>query len=422
MFTSATRAAIEKIQQQYGLPVNGIWGSLERQVFDNARVRTLPPSSAASLMPPDYNRTTDAVKYQKAVVSQRPAPAASKLSKTFPTATIPTDVSGIVTCAAAGFLTAAVLTKADSARRARLPPSAARARRRGGVVDAAAELWGKLIGGFSVGGASDRSHHHHHASGRGWYDEQGYFHQEPPRGPPGDFGVPDKRAQQQRDFGGAAAASDGRWWDATRADSHDPFPGGYPIPPSDGIDADGGYGAFAARGPVRPGDRRAAERARISDDAAAAAEANAPRGYHPAFAAGGPAHDPDRMPSPPPPPSTPPARGSARTPGRFPPEPRRFRRRRRDGSRPRRRRLPRGDSRRAPERRARSSRRWRRPSRGGHPGPRRIARGGSTHVANHGVCSSVRRLGRVRRRRLRRARAPDPRPCRSLVAPTRREG
>ena len=90
MFTSATRAAIEKIQQQYGLPVNGIWGSLERQVFDNARVRTLPPSSAASLMPPDYNRTTNAVKYQKAVVSQRPAPAASKLSKTFPTATIPT--------------------------------------------------------------------------------------------------------------------------------------------------------------------------------------------------------------------------------------------------------------------------------------------------------------------------------------------
>ena len=141
MFTSATRAAIEKIQQQYGLPVNGIWGSLERQVFDNARVRTLPPSSAASLMPPDYNRTTDAVKYQKAVVSQRPAPAASKLSKTFPTATIPTDVSGIVTCAAAGFLTAAVLTKADSARRARLPPSAAardparrRRRRRGGAL------------------------------------------------------------------------------------------------------------------------------------------------------------------------------------------------------------------------------------------------------------------------------------------------
>ena len=313
MFTSATRAAIEKIQQQYGLPVNGIWGSLERQVFDNARVRTLPPSSAASLMPPDYNRTTNAVKYQKAVVSQRPAPAASKLSKTFPTATIPTDVSGIVTCAAAGFLTAAVLTKADSARRARLPPSAApRAAPRVGVVDAAAELWGKLIGGFSVGGASDRSHHHHHASGRGWYDEQGYFHQEPPRGPPGDFGVPDKRAQQQRDFGGAAAASDGRWWDATRADSHDPFPGGYPIPPSDGIDADGGYGAFAARGPVRPGDRRAAERARDRDDAAAAAESNAPRGYHPAFGPGGPAHDPDRMPSPPPPPSTPPPPGAQR--------------------------------------------------------------------------------------------------------------
>ena len=254
MFTSATRAAIEKIQQQYGLPVNGIWGSLERQVFDNARVRTLPPSSAASLMPPDYNRTTNAVKYQKAVVSQRPAPAASKLSKTFPTATIPTDVSGIVTCAAAGFLTAAVLTKADSARRARLPPSAApRAAPRVGVVDAAAELWGKLIGGFSVGGASDRSHHHHHASGRGWYDEQGYFHQEPPRGPPGDFGVPDKRAQQQRDFGGAAAASDGRWWDATRADSHDPFPGGTRSLPRTASTPTGGTARSPRADPSDPG-------------------------------------------------------------------------------------------------------------------------------------------------------------------------
>ena len=316
MFTSATRAAIEKIQQQYGLPVNGVWGSLERQVFDNARVRTLPPSSAASLMPPDYNRTTNAVKYQKAVVSQRPAPAASKLSKTSPSAAIPTDVSGIVTCAAAGFLTAAVLTKADAARRARLPPAAApRASPRATVADAATQLWGKIVGGFSVGGASYPSRDHHHVSGRGWYDEQGYFHQEPPRGPPSDFRVPDKRAQQQREFGGATADWDGRWWDATRADSHDPFPGGYPIPPSGGIDAGGGYGAFAARGPVRPGDRRAAERAHERDAAAAAAaaaEANAPRGYHPAFAPGGPAHDPDRMPSPPPPPSTPPPPGAQR--------------------------------------------------------------------------------------------------------------
>ena len=62
VFTTATRSAVEKLQQQYGLPMTGIWGSLERGVFDtNARVLTAPPASAAALLPPDYNRTTSNV-------------------------------------------------------------------------------------------------------------------------------------------------------------------------------------------------------------------------------------------------------------------------------------------------------------------------------------------------------------------------
>ena len=82
VFTPETRASVEKLQQQYGLPVNGIWGSLERQVFDNARVRTLPPSSAAALLPPESNRLTGAASRPAAarrsyyVAAAPPAPPA----------------------------------------------------------------------------------------------------------------------------------------------------------------------------------------------------------------------------------------------------------------------------------------------------------------------------------------------------------
>ena len=37
VFGPATRASVQKMQQQFGLPVNGVWGHMERQVFDNAR-------------------------------------------------------------------------------------------------------------------------------------------------------------------------------------------------------------------------------------------------------------------------------------------------------------------------------------------------------------------------------------------------
>ena len=124
MFTTATRSAVEKLQQQYGLPMTGIWGSLERGVFDtNARVLTAPPASAAALLPPDYNRTTSNV-YAKAVGAV-PAAAPAKAATSSGAVAIPGDVTGIAVCASAGFLTAAVVSKASAARRARAlqPPA-----------------------------------------------------------------------------------------------------------------------------------------------------------------------------------------------------------------------------------------------------------------------------------------------------------
>ena len=120
MFTTATRSAVEKLQQQYGLPMTGIWGSLERNVFDaNARVQTAPPASAAALLPPDYNRTTSNV-YSKAVgAAPARAPAPAKPAASSGAVAIPGDVTGIAVCASAGFLTAAVVSKANAARRAR---------------------------------------------------------------------------------------------------------------------------------------------------------------------------------------------------------------------------------------------------------------------------------------------------------------
>ena len=130
MFTTATRSAVEKLQQQYGLPMTGIWGSLERGVFDtNARVLTAPPASAAALLPPDYNRTTSNV-YAKAVGAVPAAAPAPAKAATSSGRRHPRDVTGIAVCASAGFLTAAV-SKASAARRARaLQPPARRRRRR----------------------------------------------------------------------------------------------------------------------------------------------------------------------------------------------------------------------------------------------------------------------------------------------------
>ena len=59
------------MQQQYGLPINGVWGNLERQIFDNARVRTLPPQSAEALLPPDYNKSKSTTKYATSVSTSR---------------------------------------------------------------------------------------------------------------------------------------------------------------------------------------------------------------------------------------------------------------------------------------------------------------------------------------------------------------
>ena len=282
MFTTATRSAVEKLQQQYGLPMTGIWGSLERNVFDaNARVQTAPPASAAALLPPDYNRTTSNV-YSKAVgAAPARAPAPAKPAASSGAVAISGDVTGIAVCASAGFLTAAVVSKANAARRARAhqppgPPA-------GAVVASAFENIVAAVRGLGGAPRDQRNHRN------GYYDELGYFHEEPLRAPP-----PMHQAHERE--------REASWFspDATRPAGRDDLTlyGGYPAPPPPGQD-------FTARGPVRPGDRRRKDADMPAEDMPAHA-----RGYHPAFSPGGPAFDPDRVAPPPPPPSTPPPPGA----------------------------------------------------------------------------------------------------------------
>ena len=115
VFTPTTRASVETLQQQYGLPINGVWGSLERQIFDNARIRTLPPQSAEALLPPDYNKSKANTKYSTAVSSHTQNLMPKSLN--MPGAEIPDGVGGVVAMAGAGLFTAAMITKADSVRR-----------------------------------------------------------------------------------------------------------------------------------------------------------------------------------------------------------------------------------------------------------------------------------------------------------------
>jgi alpha-amylase len=295
VFTTATRGAVEKLQQQYGLPMTGIWGGLERSVFDtNARVQTAPPASAQALLPPDYNRTTANV-YQKAVpavAARQISPPANRVSSTSMgfASGLAGDVAGIAMCASAGLLTAAVLSKANAKRRqhqTRQPPRGVGGERqptnaRGGAVGSAMNNIVAAVRGLTGSLSSNTPQN----GGGGWYDQQGYFHETPPKRAPvthatggGDWFAGGQQPLDERD----------------RVEDDIKLFGGYPAPRD---------GEFSARGPVRPGDRRK------QDTVAEHAVPPHARGYHPAFAKGGPAYDPDRVASPPPPPSTPPPAGA----------------------------------------------------------------------------------------------------------------
>ena len=271
------------MQQQFGLPVNGVWGHLERQLFDNARVRTAPSSSAQALMPPDYNRTRAAGSNRRQYRSVQGGNdyAAQPVPKSLRASAVPFsgDLTGVLGWAGAGLFTAAVVVKADAKRRGR----EVRIYKEGGTEAGLKNLWGKLTGKNSNEGAPAPAADQplaYDSPDPGFYDSQGYFHQEPPGVPtrPRSVDVPDARAEQQLKKGGYYDDS-GRWWDITATkDSFDPFPGGYPVP-RDGADS------FAASAPVRPGDRRREQMAKEPQ--------YPPAHYHPAFAPGGSAFNPD---------------------------------------------------------------------------------------------------------------------------------
>ena len=288
------------MQQQFGLPVNGVWGHLERQLFDNARVRTAPSSSAQALMPPDYNRTraNGSNRRQYRSVQGGNDYAAQPVPKSLRASGVPFsgDWTGVLGWAGAGLFTAAVVVKADAKRRGR----EVRIYKEGGTETGLKNLWGKLTGKNSNEGAPAPAADQplaYDSPDPGFYDSQGYFHQEPPAVPtrPRSVDVPDARAEQQLKKGGYYDDS-GRWWDITATkDSFDPFPGGYPVPRDE---AD----SFAASAPVRPGDRRRAQMAKEPQ--------YPPAHYHPAFAPGGSAFNPDAPDVGTVPPRVPPPRGT----------------------------------------------------------------------------------------------------------------
>ena len=297
VFGPATRASVQKMQQQFGLPVNGVWGHMERQVFDNARVRTAPSSSAQALMPPDHNRTRAGSSTRQYKAVQGGNDYASHLmpkplsAKGMP---IPGDLTGVMGCAAAGLFTAAVVVKADAKRKGR----DLRLYKEGGAENGLKNMWAKMTGKFSnavasAGHTGADQPLAYDAANPGFYDATGHFHQEPPASR--DVDVPDARAEQQRKQGGYYDDA-GRWWDVTSTkDSFDPFPGGYPVPREE-------TESFKASAPVRPGDRRRAEMAK--DPAH-----DKPAHYHPAFAPGGSAFNPEHPDAGTVPPRVPPPQG-----------------------------------------------------------------------------------------------------------------
>ena len=204
------------MQQQFGLPVNGVWGHLERQLFDNARVRTAPSSSAQALMPPDYNRTraNGSNRRQYRSVQGGNDYAAQPVPKSLRAAGVPFsgDWTGVLGWAGAGLFTAAVVVKADAKRRGR----EVRIYKEGGTETGLKNLWGKLTGKNSNEGAPAPAADQplaYDSPDPGFYDSQGYFHQEPPAVPtrPRSVDVPDARAEQQLKKGGYYDDS-GRWW------------------------------------------------------------------------------------------------------------------------------------------------------------------------------------------------------------------
>ena len=284
---------METLQQQYGLPINGIWGSLERQIFDNARVRTLPPQSAEAMLPPDYTKAK-AAKYSASVSTGFTQNLMPK-SLSMPGAAIPDGLGGVIGMAGAGLFTAAVITRADSMRRERGGRGGNdvrfKERRTQGVISSVVN---KLTGRGENSGAD-------HYDNQGYYDQQmameGYFgnghamNAQQQARPAGSRGGASPAVQQHRGgwVDGDGGRSGKKWFSANQAeapDSFDPFPGGYPIPPSSTYDSN--YGGPAAHPPLRPGDRR---RAQLEAEGIKTAPYQPPR---------------SNVPPPPPPPTTPP--------------------------------------------------------------------------------------------------------------------
>ena len=293
-----------------------MWGSLEHQIFDNARVRTLPSQSAEALLPPDFHKTR-AVKYSTSVSSNRTQHLQPKSLQMPGGDGLPGDVAGVVAMAGAGLFTAAVITRVDSLR-------LRRGSRGGGALseESAPSAFGAVMSALTgrrsninthPGDQRDDEQHGYyeqhtadeqHGDGNGRTNAQQQQRQSSGGGRAGSRAVPQQQQQQRGwvDGGGAGASGAGssqggggrggaNWFYANQAvspDAYDPFPGGYPIQPNT-MDDD-----HAAHPPLRPGDRRRQEMAE---------EAPRPK-YHPALDR--PGGYSQQQPPPPPPPSTPP--------------------------------------------------------------------------------------------------------------------
>eukprot|EP00227_Mantoniella_beaufortii_P009098 CAMPEP_0197584160 /NCGR_PEP_ID=MMETSP1326-20131121/6855_1 /TAXON_ID=1155430 /ORGANISM="Genus nov. species nov., Strain RCC2288" /LENGTH=1010 /DNA_ID=CAMNT_0043148485 /DNA_START=142 /DNA_END=3170 /DNA_ORIENTATION=- len=315
VFTPNTRASIEVMQQQYGLPINGVWGSLERQVFDSARgvststsaaaVYQTPPPSAQSLLPPTYNSAPPVYTASVAPAPALPAPVARHVAA----AGEASPVGEFFRAAAFGFATAAAITKADRIRQemdaeGKIPSA------RGGGGGAVRftgtsrrffeEAWDAIT---AVTGAGNKKSSPRRAGGGGggggkeWYNNNnnnnngpaaapgyGTFEDDvaPPRRPQsppqgdrkgairvGNHPAVQQQQQQQQQQQWQQqqqqpqqGSKGSRWFTAQGAtvpDSYDAFPGGYPVAPPtspESGESSGRWGGPAAHPPVRPGDLR----------------------------------------------------------------------------------------------------------------------------------------------------------------------
>ena len=260
--------------------------------------RRRPPRRRS--MPPDYNRTraNGSNRRQYRSVQGGNDYAAQPVPKSLRAAGVPFsgDWTGVLGWAGAGLFTAAVVVKADAKRRGREVRISQGGRHRDRFEKSVGQADWQKIQTRARPRRPPTSPSPTTPPTRASTTPRGTSTRSPRGSDPAAVRGRPRRARRAAAQEGGYYDDPGRWWDITATkDSFDPFPGGYPVPRDE---AD----SFAASAPVRPGDRRRAQMAKEPQ--------YPPAHYHPAFAPGGSAFNPDAPDVGTVPPRVPPPRGT----------------------------------------------------------------------------------------------------------------